>query len=261
MKNLFFSFIWVLFLTAFAPTSYSGDLKIGATSVPHAEILEFIQPDLKSQGVNLEIVVFNDYIQPHYAVADGSLKAHFFATKPYLEFFAKEHNLDLVSIADIHVEPIGLYSLKFKKIEDLKADSTIALPNDPTSVGRSLLILDKNNIISLKDNKKVTPSILDVVKNEKNINFTELEAAILPRSLSDVDGAFINTNFALQAGLNPIDDGILIEDKTTPFVNVVATTSKNKNDEDLKTLVKFLQSDKVKTFINDKYRGAVIPAF
>lgn len=261
MKNSFLTIILFLFLTAFASPSYSGDLKIGATAVPHAEILEFIRPDLKSQGVNLDIVVFNDYIQPHYAVAEGSLKANFFATKPYVEFFAKEHNIDLVSIADVHIEPMSLYSLKFKKIEDIKEGSTIALPNDPTGAGRALLMLDKNNVISLKDNKNLTSSILDIVKNEKNFKFTELEAAILPRSLNDVDAAVINTNFALQANLNPVDDGLIIEDKTSPFVNVIVSTSKNINDEDLKKLISTIQTDKVRQFIKDKYHGAVVPAF
>ena len=236
----------------------AGDLKIGATPVPHAEILEFAKPILAKEGVNLEIIEFNDYVQPNLATDDGSIDANYFQHKPYLDSFNKDHNLNLVSVAAIHIEPIGLYSKKIKNIDQLKDGATIAIPNDPTNCGRALILLANKGLIKLKDINNVSSTVFDIVENKKNLKFVELEAAILPRSISDVDAAIINTNFAIPANLNPLKDAIILEGADSPYANIIATREDNTQNEDLQKLVKFLQSQEAKDFINNKYNGAIV---
>ncbi len=236
----------------------AGDLKIGATPVPHAEILEFAKPILAKEGVNLEIIEFNDYVQPNLATDDGSIDANYFQHKPYLDSFNKDHNLNLVSVAAIHIEPIGLYSKKIKNIDQLKDGATIAIPNDPTNGGRALILLANKGLIKLKDINNVSSTVFDIVENKKNLKFVELEAAILPRSISDVDAAIINTNFAIPANLNPLKDAIILEGADSPYANIIATREDNTQNEDLQKLVKFLQSQEAKDFINNKYNGAIV---
>lgn len=236
----------------------AGDLKIGATPVPHAEILEFAKPILAKEGVNLEIIEFNDYVQPNLATDDGSIDANYFQHKPYLDSFNKDHNLNLVSVAAIHIEPIGLYSKKIKNIDQLKDGATIAIPNDPTNCGRALILLANKGLIKLKDINNVSSTVFDIVENKKNLKFVELEAAILPRSISDVDAAVINTNFAIPANLNPLKDAIILEGADSPYANIIATREDNTQNEDLQKLVKFLQSQEAKDFINNKYNGAIV---
>lgn len=239
----------------------AGDLKIGATPVPHAEILEFVKPMLADQGVNLEVVEFNDYVQPNLATDDGSIDGNFFQHKPYLDTFNKDHNLDLVSLAGVHIEPMGLYSHKIKSLSELKDGATIAIPNDPTNGGRALLLLAQHKIISLTDNNNITATVFDIADNPKNLKFTELESALLPRSIDDVDAAVINTNFAMQANLNPLKDAIIIEGADSPYVNILVVKADRTNDPDLKKLVDALLSKQTKDFILNKYNGAVVPAF
>ena len=236
----------------------AGDLKIGATPVPHAEILEFAKPILAKEGVNLEIIEFNDYVQPNLATDDGSIDANYFQHKPYLDSFNKDHNLNLVSVAAIHIEPIGLYSKKIKNIDQLKDGATIAIPNDPTNCGRALILLANKGLIKLKDINNVSSTVFDIVENKKNLKFVELEAAILPRSISDVDAAVINTNFAIPANLNPLKDAIILEGADSPYANIIATREDNTQNEYLQKLVKFLQSQEAKDFINNKYNGAIV---
>ena len=246
---------------AAAMPALAGDLKVGATPVPHAEMLEHVKPALKDLGVNLEIVEFNDYVQPNLATADGSIQANFYQHKPYLDSFVEEHKVDLVSVAGIHIEPMGLYSSKIKKLEDLKEGAKIGIPNDPTNGGRALLLLARHNVITLKNADDIKSTVPDIAKNDKKLQFVELEAAMLPRSLNDVDAAVINTNYAMGANLNPLKDAIVIEDSTSPYVNVIVTTSKNSDNGDIKKLVDALRSPATKQFITDKYKGAVVPAF
>lgn len=246
---------------AAAMPALAGDLKVGATPVPHAEMLEHVKPALKDLGVNLEIVEFNDYVQPNLATADGSIQANFYQHKPYLDSFVEEHKVDLVSVAGIHIEPMGLYSSKIKKLEDLKEGAKIGIPNDPTNGGRALLLLARHNVITLKNADDIKATVPDIAKNDKKLQFVELEAAMLPRSLNDVDAAVINTNYAMGANLNPLKDAIVIEDSTSPYVNVIVTTSKNSDNGDIKKLVDALRSPATKQFITDKYKGAVVPAF
>ncbi|TCP54392.1 D-methionine transport system substrate-binding protein [Tumebacillus sp. BK434] len=236
-------------------------LKVGATPVPHEEILKHVAPQLEKEGVHLEIVSFNDYIQPNVQLGDKQLDANFFQHIPYLEDFSKERNLDLTHIAGVHIEPMGAYSKKYKKASDLPDGATIAVPNDVTQVGRSLALLEKNGLIKLKAGVGISGTLKDIVENNKKFKFNELEAAMLPRVLPEVDLAVINTNFALQVDLVPTKDALFIEDKDSPYVNVLAVRTEDKDNAALQKLAKALNSEDVKKFINDKYKGAIVPAF
>jgi len=243
------------------PATNEVTLKIGATPVPHAEILEQIKPDLKEKGITLEIVEFNDYVQPNIALNDKELDANFFQHEPYLNDFIKEHkDVKLKNAGGVHIEPMGVYSKKIKDLKELSDGATVSIPNDPTNGGRSLLLLQKAGLLKLKDGVNETATVQDIAENPKNLQIQEVEAAQLPRTLEDVDISIINTNFAMNADLNPMKDALFIEDKTSPYVNIVAVREDENRDE-IKTLVKALQSDKVKKFIEDKYKGAIVPAF
>lgn len=235
-------------------------LKVGATPVPHGEILAAVKDDLAKEGVNLEIVEFNDYVQPNVALNDKELDANYYQHKPYLDEFCKERGMDLVSAAGIHLEPMSVYSDKYKDLKDLPDGAHIAIPNDPTNGGRALLVLQSAGLIKLKDGAPITATPLDIAENPKNLQFSELESPQLPRSLADADAAIININFALQAKLDP-SLVIYTESKDSPYVNIVAVRKGDENRPEIQKLVKALESQKVKDFLAEKYKGAIIPAF
>jgi D-methionine transport system substrate-binding protein len=236
-------------------------LKVGATPVPHAEILDFVKPLLAERGIVLEIVEFTDYVTPNLALNDGSIDANFFQHQPYLDSFNRDHNLDLVTVAKIHVEPFGLYSEKISSIDELEDGALIAVPNDPTNEGRALLLLANKGYISLEAENELEATPYDISENPKNLQFRELEAAQLPRVLPDVTAAFINTNYALEAGLNPLNDALIIEGSESPYANVLVVKKENVEKEEIKVLVEVLTSDSVRDFILEEYKGAVVPVF
>lgn len=247
-----------------AASSSSGEttvLKVGATAVPHAEILEQVKPILAKEGIDLQIVEFNDYVQPNLALNDGELDANYFQHQPYLDEFKAEHDVKLVSAGGIHIEPMGVYSKKVKSLDDLADGASIAIPNDPTNGGRALILLAKAGVITLKDNNDIKATVQDITANPKNVKFQEVEAAQLPRVLDDVDAAVINTNYAMQADLVPSKDALIIEDSTSPYVNIVAVREGDQDKPAIKKLIEALKSDAVKKFIEEKYKGAVVPAF
>ena len=253
-----------LALAALAFGAQAADvLKVAATSVPHAEILNFVKPQLKADGVELEVKEFSDYVQPNAAVEDKQLDANFFQHKPYLDSYNKDRKSSLVEVPNgkVHVEPFGAYSSKIKNIKDLKSGATIAIPNDPSNGGRALILLAKQGLIELKDAKSLTPTPLDIVKNPKKLKFKELEAPLLPRALADVDVALINTNYAIEAKLNPTKDALFIEGADSPYTNIVAARADRANDPIIAKLMKALHSAEAKKFIQEKYKGAVVPAF
>lgn len=235
-------------------------LKVGATAVPHAEILEFVKPLLAKKGITLEIVVFNDYVQPNLALADGELDANFFQHIPYLTSFSKDRRLDLDYIAGVHIEPIGFYSKRLKKGAGLPKGAVVAIPNDPTNEGRALLLLQTQGLIKLNEKAGLSATPLDIVDNPLKLKFREVEAAQLPRVLDDVDGAVINTNYALPAGLVPLKDALFIEGNKSPYVNVLAVRKGDLKRPALRTLAELLISKEVEKFILDHYKGAVVPA-
>ena len=237
-------------------------IKIGATPVPHAEILEEIKSDLKEKNITLEIVEFNDYVQPNIALNDKELDANFFQHEPYLNDFVKEHSeMKLKNAGGIHVEPMGIYSSKIKSLDELPFGANVSIPNDATNGGRALLLLEKAGLITLREGVAETATVQDIISNNNDIHIQEIEAAQLPRTLDDVDISVINTNFAMNANLNPVNDALFMEDKTSPYVNIVAVRDGDENRPEIKTLMQILQSEKVKNFINEKYKGAIVPAF
>lgn len=237
-------------------------IKVGASPVPHAEILQEIKSDLKDQGVTLEVVEFNDYVQPNIALNDKELDANFFQHEPYLRDFIKEHNeMKLKSAGGVHIEPMGIYSKKLTDLKDLADGAIVSIPNDPTNGGRALLLLEKANLLKLKEGVNETATVQDITENSKNLVIQEVEAAQLPRTLEDVDISIINTNFAMNAELNPVKDALFIEDSTSPYVNVIAVREGDESRPEIQALLKAVKSDKVKKFIEDKYKGSIVPAF
>lgn len=246
---------------AFAAPAQAAKLSVAATPVPHAELLEFVKPDLAKQGVDLDIKVFTDYVQPNLQVSDKQIDANFFQHQPYLDSFNKEHDTKLVPVGLVHVEPFGAYSQKIKDIKDLKDGAQIAIPNDPSNGARALLLLQKQGLIKLKDPANILATARDVSENPKHLKFRELEAATLPRVLPDVDVALINTNYALEAGLNPVKDALFIEDKDSPYANLVVTRADRKDDPAIRKLIDALHTPKVRDYILQHYKGAIVPAF
>jgi D-methionine transport system substrate-binding protein len=236
-------------------------VKVGAALVPHAEILNFIKPKLKQEGINLEVVVLDDEAQLNPALQTKQIDANYFQHVPYYESVAKEKGYNFVVAAKVHVEPIGFYSQKIKTKDELKEGATIAIPNNPSNEYRALALLQANGLIKLKDgiaNFSATPR--DIVENTKKIKFVEVEAAQLTRSLPDVDGAIINTNFILEAKIDP-KSAIFREDANSPYANDLYVRQGEESRPEIKKLAEVLTSPDVKKYIQDKYGVAVVPAF
>ena len=238
---------------------------VGATPVPHAEILKVAKEVLLEKGYELEIKEFTDYVQPNLALQSGDLDANYFQHTPYLNDFNAEQKTDLVPIASIHYEPLGIYPGKTKTLDDLKDGAQVAIPNDTTNEARALLLLEAQGLIKVDPNAGLKATIIDIVENPKNLKFIEIEAAQLVRSLQDVDIAVINGNYAIQGGLNAMTDALAKEEKDSEaavtYANVLVVRRGDENREDLKALAEALQSEKVKKFIEDTYQGAVVPMF
>ncbi|MBD9501281.1 MetQ/NlpA family ABC transporter substrate-binding protein [Pseudomonas sp. BGr12] len=247
---------------AFSTTAFANEkLVVAATPIPHAEILELIKPTLAKEGVDLEIKVFTDYVQPNVQVAEKRLDANYFQTKPYLDNFNSGKGTNLVTVTGVHVEPFGGYSKKYKSIDQLPDGATVAIPNEGSNSGRALLLLQKAGVIKLKDPSNALATPKDIAENPKHLKFKELESALLPRVLDQVDLDLINTNYALEAKLNPVKDALILEDRNSPYVNYLVARPDNKDSDALKKLSAALTSPEVKAFIEKKYNGAVVPAF
>ncbi|WP_019122487.1 MetQ/NlpA family ABC transporter substrate-binding protein [Brevibacillus massiliensis] len=236
-------------------------LKVGASPTPHAKILEFVQPKLKEQGVNLEIKEFTDYVQPNIQLDEKQLDANFFQHLPYLEDFNKNKNMDLQPVVAVHIEPFGAYSKKYKSLDELPEGATIALPNDATNNGRALALLEKSGLLKLKEGVGIAGTAKDVVENKKNVKFKEVEAAMLPRVLDEVDLALINTNYALEANLSPTKDALALEDKDSPYANYLVARPDNKDSDAIKKLAAALTTPEVKKYIEEQFKGEIVPAF
>lgn len=237
------------------------ELKVGATAVPHAQILEVVKDDLAKQGVELKIIVFSDYVTPNLALNDGALDANYFQHKPYLEKMINDRGLKLKSVAPIHIEPLGIYSKRFKSVASLKKHARVAIPNDPTNQARALILLHNNGVIKLKDPSNLSATPMDIIDNPKKIKIVQIEAPLLPRMLGDVDAAVINGNYALQGGLSHLD-ALALEDKRSPYANIIATRiDAGDKQEAIDKLIKALETQEVKDFMEKQYRGEVIPVF
>ena len=258
MKNLLKYSLVALSLTVAA--NAAEKIVVGATPVPHAEILEVVKPILAKDGFTLEIKEFNDYTTPNLATEDGDLDANFFQHLPYLEEKNKARGLHLVSVANVHVEPLGFYSKKIKNIKELKDGAKVAIAYDPSNGNRALRILEKAGLIEIDKNVKVA-TINDITKNSKNLQFVELEGAQIPRTLDDVDIAAISTNFVLDLGMSVAKDALLLEDANSPYANIIVTKAGNENNPKIKALIDAVLSPDTKNFIITRYKGEVIPAF
>ncbi|MGA5295251.1 MetQ/NlpA family ABC transporter substrate-binding protein [Streptomyces koyangensis] len=239
-----------------------GPLVVGATPTPAGEILDYVKKNLaKDAGLDLDIKEFTDYVLPNTALQEGTLDANLYQHKPYLDEFNQSKGTELVALDEVYLPPTGVYSEKVKDIADLRKGATVAVPNDVTNEGRALNLLAEEGLIELKKGAGADASPSDIAKNPKNITIKELDPAQLPRSLSDVDAAAINNNFALDAGLDPRKDAILLEkSEDNPYNNVLAVKKGNENDPRVKKLAELLTSPEVKKFIEDTYKGSVIPA-
>ncbi|MET8576260.1 MetQ/NlpA family ABC transporter substrate-binding protein [Streptomyces sp. NPDC005012] len=243
--------------------SSDGPLIVAATPVPHAEILTYVKDNLaEKEGLDLEVKEFTDYVTPNTATEDGSVGANYFQTKPYLDDFNKKNGTHLVPVVSVHVEPLGLYSDKFEKADELKNGATIAVPNDTANEARALKLLADNGLIELKKGSEADATPADITKNPKNLKFKEIEAAQTPRALADVDAAVVNGNYAIEADLKPAEDAVVLESaENSPFGNYLVVKEGSEDDPRVKKLVKLLTSPEVKKFVEDKYAGSVLATF
>ena len=238
-------------------------IKIAASATPHAEILEQAKPILKEQGYDLQVVIFDDYVQPMNVVESGELDANYFAHVPYVDTFNSEQGTHIVNVGGIHYEPFGIYPGIKSKLEDIADGDVIAVPNDTTNEARALLLLEDNGLLKLKEGTGLTATVNDIEENPHNIKFQELEAAQVARVREEVAYVVLNGNYALEAGLSVGKDSIAFEksdsEAAKTYVNIIAVKEGNENDEGIQALVKVLQSDEIKDYINNTYDGAVVP--
>jgi D-methionine transport system substrate-binding protein len=260
MKRLI-SLFCICALAACSKGSDKAALKVAATPVPHAEMLEFATPDLKAKGIELKVIVTEDYNVPNRALANSEVNANFFQHIPFMDEQIKEFNYQIESLAKVEIEPMGIYSKKIHSLDDLKEGDRIGIPNDPTNEARALLLFQSQGIIQLDDPNNLTATILNISANPKNLKFIEADAAMLPRSLDDVAAAAINTNYALSANLSPLRDALVLEGKDSPYANIIAIRIGDENRPEIQALKEAMTSDKMRQFILDKYKGAVLPAF
>lgn len=236
-------------------------IKVGVTAGPHAQIFEQVKKVAERDGLKIQVIEFSDYVQPNAALAAGDLDANSYQHKPYLDAQVKDRGYKFTSVGYTVNFPIGLYSKKVKKLEDLKEGARFGIPNDPTNGGRVLLVLQDKGLIKLKPGAGLKATPLDVVENPKKIRFVELDAAQLPRSLDDLDASAINTNFALSAGLNPQKDAISQESAKSPYVNILVVREQDKDKAWVAKLVKAYHSDEIKQFIQTEFKGSVLAGF
>lgn len=262
-KYVFFALI--LFLSSLiitgCGTNAQKEIRIGATSGPHAEVAEVVAKEAAKQGLNVKVVEFSDYITPDTALAEGDIELAAYQHEPFLKNFNKDKGTDLVSIGKTILMPMGIYSDKVHSIADIPNGATVSIPNDPTNGGRALMLLEKAGIIKLKAGLGFKSTVNDIVDNPKNLKFQELEAAQLPRSLEDVDVAVITMNYAMSAGLNIEKQGLFFEDKSEPLaVVILATRKEDKDNPDYKKILDIYHSDAVKNFINEHFKGSITSA-
>ena len=258
MKKLFALVLALALIASFGVASAATKLVVGASSTPHAEILEAAKPLLEEKGIELEIVIFDDYVQPNLQLESGDLDANYFQHIPYLEDFNASNGTHLVSAGAVHYEPMGIYAGKSSDLANIPDGATIAVPNDTTNESRALALLQAQGIITLSAEAVQTATALDIAENPHNIEIVEVEAAQVPRQLADVDFGVINSNYALQAGPDVVGTAIAVEGTEVAYPNIVAIREGDDREE-LKTLVEVLQSDDIVNFITETYGTAVVP--
>ncbi|WP_176084353.1 MetQ/NlpA family ABC transporter substrate-binding protein [Martelella sp. HB161492] len=259
MKRLIIAAAFAALATA--GIAHAETKKIGVTPGPHAQIMEKVKEIAATKGLDLDVIEFSDYVVPNQALNDGDLDANSFQHQPYLDAQVADRGFDIVSVAKNINTPMSAYSKKLASKADIPDGATIAIPNDPSNGARALLLLDDQGLIKLNDNTNLQSSVADIAENPHNFNIIELDAAQLPRSLDDVDLAVINTNYALEAGLSPVDDSLFQESTKAPYVNVIAVRTEDKDADWVKTLIESYHSPEVKQYVNDTFKGAVVPVW
>lgn len=236
-------------------------LKVGVTPGPHAQIMEVVKKVAEKDGLKIQIVEFSDYVQPNVALNQGDIDINSFQHLPFLENMVKDRKYDLVMLSKTFTFPMGIYSKKIKNIKELKDGAVIAIPNDPTNGGRALLLFEKAGLIKLKPGLGHKASVVDIVENPRKFKIRELEAAQIPRTLEDMEIAAINTNYAMSAGLVPAKDALILEDSSSPYANILAVRGKDKDNPLYKKFLKAYQSEEVKKFVTEQFKGSVIVAW
>ena len=244
-----------------AAAAMAEDIKVGVSPGEHAEIMEEVAKVAEPMGLNIEVVEFSDYVIPNTALADGDIQANSFQHRPYLENQIKDRGFELVEIGTTITTPMGIYSDKLESLDALPDGAKIGIPNDPTNGGRALLLLQDLGLLTLAEGTGLVPTPLDITENPKNLQFLELDAAQLPRSLADTDASIINTNYALAAGLNPNEDTIAMEKADSPYVNIIVVRKGDEEQDWAKKLVEAYHSAEVKAFIDEKYEGSVLTSW
>ncbi len=239
----------------------NGVLRIGVSPIPHGEILEQVVAPLEKRGIHIKIISFNDYIQPNLALASGDLDANFYQHVPFMEQFNRDHGTHFVAVTKVFIAPLSIYAGRTKTLAALPDHATIAIPNDPSNGGRSLLLLQSAGLLKVKTHGIDPPTLQDITDNPKHIQIRELESAQVPRVLADVDLAVINTNYAIPAGLNPAKDALFRETPDSPYVNVLAVNDGHQNDPAIRAVAEELNTPAMRKFIQDKYKGSIVPAF
>lgn len=246
-------------LATISVNAFAADLKVGGMNGPESDLLVAAQQVAKEKfGLDVEIIRFDDYVMPNIALVDGDIDLNAFQHRPYLERMVKDRGFKLVAVGDSFVYPIGAYSKKIKSVEELKDGAVIAVPNDPSNEGRTLILLHNKGLIKLEDPKNLEASVLDIAENPHNFDFKEIDAAQLPRMLDDVDLAFINSGFAVDAGLTPAKDAIFSEGTDSPYMNIIVAREADKDKESIKQFVQAYQSDAVKAAAQKAFKGAAV---
>jgi D-methionine transport system substrate-binding protein len=254
-------FLLLAAATLLASPAAAQSIRVGVTVGPHAQIMEQVVPEAKKLGLEIKVIEFSDYVIPNQALANGDIEANSFQHEPYLKNQMAKTNWKLATVGLTIATPMGFYSKKFKKFDEVPSGALVAIQNDPSNAARSLRLLADNGIIKLRDGAGVSAGLTEMVDNPKKLKFVELDAAQLPRSLPDVDIAAVNNNYALQAGLDPIKDSILKEKNDSPWVNVLVVREQDKDKPWVKTFVSAYQTPSVKQFIAEKFKGAYVAAW
>jgi D-methionine transport system substrate-binding protein len=254
-------FAALLSLAALPAAAQTQTIRIGVTPGPHAQVLEVVKPIAAQKGLDIKILEFSDYVVPNAALSSGELEANSFQHQPYLDNQKADRGYKIETVAQTLNFPIGIYSKKHKAFDALPSGATVAIPNDPTNGGRALLLLQDKGILKLKDGVGFKPTILDITDNAKKFKFVEIDAAQAPRVLDDVDAAVINTNYATQAGLDPVKDALTRESPKGPYVNVIAVRAEDKDKPWVKTLVESYHTPEVKKFVEEKFKGSVLTSW
>ncbi|MBS6535667.1 MetQ/NlpA family ABC transporter substrate-binding protein [Peptoniphilus harei] len=245
-----------------APADGDNKIVIGVSPTPHGEIIEGLKPEFEKEGLDVEVVNFDDYIQPNLQLEAGDLDANYFQHKPYLDSFTEERNIDNLDVLGyVHIEPMALYSEKYKSVDEIEDGAEIIIPNDPSNGARALILLEDAGLIKLKDKTNLNSTEKDIAENPKNLKFTAMDAPSIAQVYKDSGAAVINSNFAIGQGLDPTKDSIFLESKDSPYANLVAIRKEDADKEKFQKFLKVINSEEAKKYIEETFKGAVIPAF